>query len=200
MTTPNHSNQSSFPDRAGQAGRADQPPRVIVVTGVMAAGKSTVAQLLAERLERSVHLRGDSFRRMIVSGAAPITPQGGGAMISELALRYRISSMVADTYADAGYTVVVQDIIGGPDLPAYTSLVRSRPLSVVVLAPRPEVVARREAGRPKSGYVDGWNVEDLDAAFRRETPRVGLWLDTSDQTPDETVTEILKRLPEADVR
>jgi chloramphenicol 3-O-phosphotransferase len=197
MTTPNHSNQSSFPGRAGQA---DQPPRVIVVTGVMAAGKSTVAQLLAERLERSVHLRGDSFRRMIVSGAAPITPQGGGAMISELALRYRISSMVADTYADAGYTVVVQDIIGGPDLPAYTSLVRSRPLSVVVLAPRPEAVARREAGRPKSGYVDGWNVEDLDAAFRRETPRVGLWLDTSDQTPDETATEILKRLPEADVR
>lgn len=193
MTTPNHSRQSSLPTRA------DRPPRVIVVTGVMAAGKSTVAQLLAERLERSVHLRGDSFRRMIVSGAAPITPQGGGAMIAELALRYRISSMVADTYADAGYTVVVQDIIGGPDLPAYVSSVRSRPLSVVVLAPRPEVVARREAGRPKSGYVDGWTVGDLDAAFRRETPRLGLWLDTSEQTPDETVTEILKRLPESRV-
>jgi chloramphenicol 3-O-phosphotransferase len=197
MTTPTHFNQSSFPGRADQA---DQPPRVIVVTGVMAAGKSTVAQLLAERLERSVHLRGDSFRRMIVSGAAPITPQGGGAMIDELALRYRISSMVADTYADAGYTVVVQDIIGGPDLPAYVSSIRSRPLSVAVLVPRPDVVARREAGRPKSGYVDGWTVEDLDAAFRRETPRIGLWLDTSDQTPDETVTEILKRLPEAEVR
>lgn len=193
MTTPNHSRQSSLPTRA------DRPPRVIVVTGVMAAGKSTVAQLLAERLERSVHLRGDSFRRMIVSGAAPITPQGGGAMIAELALRYRISSMVADTYADAGYTVVVQDIIGGPDLPAYVSSVRSRPLSVVVLAPRPEVVARREAGRPKSGYVDGWTVGDLDAAFRRETPRLGLWLDTSEQTPDETVTEILKRLPKSRV-
>ena len=43
---------------------------VIVVTGIQAAGKSTIAQALAERLERSVHLRGDVFRRMIVSGRA----------------------------------------------------------------------------------------------------------------------------------
>jgi dephospho-CoA kinase len=38
-------------------------PRLILVTGIMAAGKSTVAQLLAERLApQSVHLRGDVFR------------------------------------------------------------------------------------------------------------------------------------------
>ena len=38
---------------------------IIVITGVMAAGKSTVAQLLAESLDESVHLRGDIFRRLI---------------------------------------------------------------------------------------------------------------------------------------
>jgi dephospho-CoA kinase len=41
---------------------------IIAVTGAMAAGKSTVAQLIAERLPRAVHVRGDVFRRMIVSG------------------------------------------------------------------------------------------------------------------------------------
>src|ERR1700691_5532895 len=40
---------------------------VLVVTGIQAAGKSTVAQLLAQQLPRSVHLRGDTFRRMIVA-------------------------------------------------------------------------------------------------------------------------------------
>jgi adenylylsulfate kinase-like enzyme len=46
--------------------------RVVLVTGVMAAGKSTVAQLLAERFERSAKLRGYRFRPMIVRGnAAP---------------------------------------------------------------------------------------------------------------------------------
>ncbi|MFI4875099.1 MAG: DUF1559 domain-containing protein, partial [Blastopirellula sp. JB062] len=48
-----------------------------VQTGIMAAGKSTVAQRLAERLPldqfpRSVHLRGDLFRRLIVNGRADL--------------------------------------------------------------------------------------------------------------------------------
>jgi predicted kinase len=47
-------------------------PRIVLITGNMAAGKSSVAQALAERLPRSVHLRGDAFRRMIVNGRAEI--------------------------------------------------------------------------------------------------------------------------------
>ncbi|MBZ9650262.1 hypothetical protein K9B33_22275 [Sphingobium sp. 3R8] len=37
--------------------------RLIILTGAMAAGKSTVAQGVAERLTRSVHLRGTCFAR-----------------------------------------------------------------------------------------------------------------------------------------
>ena len=48
--------------------------RVIVITGAMAAGKSTVAELLARRLPRSVHIHGDIFRTMIVNGRADMTP------------------------------------------------------------------------------------------------------------------------------
>lgn len=33
----------------------------------MASGESTVAQALAERLPRAAHVRGDLFRRMIVT-------------------------------------------------------------------------------------------------------------------------------------
>ncbi|MER7129260.1 hypothetical protein [Streptosporangium saharense] len=33
----------------------------------------------------------------------------------------------------------------------------------------------------------------LDAVLRERTPRLGLWLDTSEQTPEETVEEILAR-------
>lgn len=46
---------------------------IVLITGAMASGKSTVAQALAERLPRSVHLRGDVFRRMIVNGRAEMT-------------------------------------------------------------------------------------------------------------------------------
>jgi cytidylate kinase len=174
----------------------DERPRVFVVTGIMVAGKSTVAQALAERFTRSVHVRGDVFRRMIVSSSAPITPSGGEAMDAELRLRYRLSAMVTEEYARAGYTVVVQDVILGADLATYVGMITHRPLSVVVLAPRPEVVARREATRPKKGYID-WTVEALDASLRKETPRLGLWLDTSDQTPEQTVTRSWLAFPRA---
>ena len=50
-----------------------EEPGIILITGNMASGKSSVAQALAERLPKSVHLRGDVFRRMIVSGQAPMT-------------------------------------------------------------------------------------------------------------------------------
>ncbi|HEY8458403.1 MAG TPA: AAA family ATPase [Actinopolymorphaceae bacterium] len=171
-------------------------PQVLLITGIMASGKSTVAQRVAERLDRSVHVRGDVFRRMIVTGNAAITPEGSEEMDAELRLRYRLSAMVADEYAKAGYTVIVQDIILGQYLAAYPKHVSTRPFGAVVLAPRPEVVVRREAERPKTGYAGGWTVENLDDQLRRNTPRLGLWLDNSDQTPDETADEILARLGE----
>jgi cytidylate kinase len=162
---------------------------VIVITGIMAAGKSTVAQMLAERLPRSVHVRGDLFRRMIVSGRAQPTPAGSAEEESQLTLRYRLSAQAADSYAAAGFTAVVQDVILGDHLTAYARMIRTRPCHIVVLAPRPEVVAAREAGRPKIGYGD-WTVGSLHEALEG-TPRIGLWLDTSDQSPAETVEAIM---------
>ncbi|MCW6010569.1 AAA family ATPase [Micromonospora sp. CPCC 205371] len=169
---------------------------VIVVTGVMAAGKSTVAQGLAERLPRAAHVRGDVFRRMIVSGREEISPDSGARAVAQLELRYRLATQVADGYAEAGFTAVLQDIVLGPELPRYVDMISTRPRYLVVLAPRPDVVAEREAGRGKKGYGD-WTVSALDSALRGGTPRLGLWLDNSSQTPEQTVAEILSRLPEA---
>ena len=170
------------------------PPAVLLITGIQAAGKSTVAQLVAEQLERSVHLRGDMFRRMIVTGRADMTPDPGPEPIRQLRLRYQLTASVADQYCRAGFTVVAQDIILGEHLTEMVRWIRSRPLLVVVLAPSPAAVTAREAGRAKTAYGD-YTVAGLDAALRRDTPRIGLWLDTTDQTPRQTAAEILRRAP-----
>ncbi|MET8690159.1 AAA family ATPase [Streptomyces sp. NPDC004732] len=171
---------------------------VLVVTGIMASGKSTVAQALAERLPKAVHVRGDAFRRMIVSGGVPYEGVPGGAGEAQLRLRYRLSASTADAYADAGFTAVVQDVILGEELKTYVDLVRTRPAYVVVLAPRPEAVAAREDARGKTGY-GAWTVEDLDAILRERTPRLGLWLDSTELTVEEAVDAILAGLDEARV-
>ena len=138
---------------------------MVLITGVMAAGKSTVAQLLAERFDRSAHLRGDRFRRMIVRGsAAPNTDD----FERELRLRYSLAAQSADGYADAGYTVVWQDCVIGEVLGEIPTMVKSRPLDIFVLAPRPEVVDWRDANRHKRGYDGDWSVGQLDRVLRRD--------------------------------
>ena len=85
---------------------------MIVVSGIMAAGKSSVSQMLAERFQYGVHLRGDVFRRMIVSGQASMADDVLEAQ-RQLQLRYRLACKAADEYANAGFTVVLQDVVIG---------------------------------------------------------------------------------------
>ncbi|MEU4572677.1 AAA family ATPase [Nonomuraea sp. ATR24] len=169
-----------------------------LITGISASGKSTVAQALAERLPKAAHVRGDAFRRMVVSGGVGMTPDQPEEAVRQLRLRYRIAAAAADLYAGEGFTAVVQDVVLGADLKLFAGLIRTRPLHVVVLAPSAAVVERRERERAKTGY-GAWTVAELDAALRRDTPRLGLWLDTSAQTPAQTVDEILARAAEARV-
>jgi predicted kinase len=176
---------------------SDTPAGIIAITGIMAAGKSTVAQALAERLPRSVHLRGDSFRRMIVNGQASMEPPLSAEAEAQLRLRYELAAMCAGQYHAAGFTVVYQDIILGPILADVANLLRqTAPTAMIVLTPSPDVVQAREAGRSKTGYA-GWTPEDLHTGLHATTPRLGLWLDTSTYTVNETVDTILARLGEA---
>jgi chloramphenicol 3-O-phosphotransferase len=168
------------------------PQAIILITGIQAAGKSTIAQMLAERLPRSVHVRGDLFRRMVISGRADMTPEPSKEAIRQLRLRYRLTAATCDEYFREGFTVIAQDVILGEDLTEMVERIQQRPLLVVVLAPRPEAIAAREAARGKSAY-NQWTIDLLDNSLQNETPRIGLWLDTSDQTPDDTVDEILTR-------
>jgi AAA domain len=176
------------------------PSPLWLITGIQAAGKSTIAELLARRYPRGVHVRGDVFRRMVVSGRAGMTPEPSTEALTQLGLRYMLGARTADAYAAAGFAVAYQDVILGPLLDTVVQMVASRPLRVVVLAPRPEVVAAREAARVKSAYGgDGFSVARLDAVLRHSTPHLGLWLDNSDLTPDQTVDHLLARESEATI-
>jgi hypothetical protein len=180
-------------------GERYEPSVGFVITGVMAAGKSTVAELLAKRFARGVHVRGDVFRKMIVSGRDPIAPTLGAEALRQLDLRQRLAVGVANDYWSDDFTVVVQDIYAGAALTNVVERLEISPLYVVVLTPRPDVVAERERSREKSGYGE-WDIEAFCTSFVEATPRLGLWLDTSELTPEQTVDEILLLRHDARVR
>jgi len=169
---------------------------VFLVTGPSAAGKSTVGRLLAERLTPGAYLEGDFFRRSIVAGRLEMTPDASREALAQLRLRYRLAADSAAAYFDEGFNVVLEDVAAGPFLPEYVERIRSRPLHVVVLIPSVEAVAEREASREGVGY-HSFSVGQLHEGFVKETPRIGLWLDSSEQTPQQTVDEILARSDEA---
>ena len=101
--------------------------RLFLVTGIPAAGKSTVGHALARRFERGVCVDGDDIRKVVVSGAD----------------------------------------------------------------------ATRSNWRAYDG--EAWDVDELRRGLVEQTPRVGLWLDNSSQSVEETVDHILERLRESAV-
>ncbi|MEG4939306.1 AAA family ATPase [Microcoleus sp. F4-D5] len=173
---------------------ANHQPQIIMITGNMAAGKSTAAQSLAERLPKSVHLRGDIFRRMIVNGQAEMALNLSAEAYQQLQLRYHLAAMAARQYLQAGFTVVYQDIIIGSALSEVVAAFHDVPLSAIVLCPQAEVVAARDAARSKTGYANETMVYAFDRILRTETPRLGYWLDSTHLTVQETVDRILANL------
>ncbi len=167
---------------------------VWLVIGIQASGKSTVADLLARRFDRGVHVQGGQFYRWAVRGWVHHDDEDQSEARRHLDLRYRLSAMVAGEYCAAGFTTVVQDNIYGADVLAWLEAVRARPRHLVVLRPSLEAVARREAERTsmtgKIAYrTGGVTVAELDTHLAA-TPRIGLWLDTSEMSPKDVVDVI----------
>ena len=165
---------------------------IYVITGVMASGKSTVAEALARSVKKGVHLRGDVFRKMIVSGREEMCECPSKEALEQLDMRYQITAKVALEYYNHGFTVVVQDNYLGEKINYFIELLKSYPVYVIVLNPDISAITQRELKRGKKGYV-GFTVESLNKMFLSETPKIGLWLDTTEMTVEETVNEIIKR-------
>lgn len=157
-----------------------------------------MARLLAARYPRSAHLEGDVVDHdLIVNGFVP--PQGPPPeeANAQLLLRRRNICLLADSFAADGFVPVIDDVVISPGvLDTYLSLLVTRPFALVVLAPDVATVQRRDAGRHKQVF-DIWG--HLDAELRTHMPRVGLWLDTTALTPEETVDRIEKNLDAATI-
>ena len=166
-------------------------PTLFVVSGTQGAGKSTVAQILARRFDPGAWVSADLLQKMIVSGGR--WPEGAamsGTAKRQLWLRLRHACLLGQSFVANGITAVVDDIVIGSGLDELLDHLAGERFVFVMLTPRLEVVRERERGRGTALW-EQW--EWLDDEIRTKTRRIGLWLDTSEQTPEQTVDEIVAR-------
>lgn len=135
------------------------------------------------------------MQRLIVSGlvwpeAREMTPEAE----TQLRLRLHNACLLARSFAEAGFDAVVDDIIIGDRVDHLLEELRGTAFHLVTLVPDFELLIERwrAIGSP---YIEAWGW--MDEEIRVHTRRLGLWLDTTVDTPDEVVDQILARIDEA---
>jgi chloramphenicol 3-O-phosphotransferase len=132
---------------------------VLLLTGAPAAGKTTVARLLADRLARSAMVDVDAVRAMVRRGHVAAWYRGEGTAQHRLGVRN--AGLLARNFVEAGYTVVIADLVTEETLPRYRAGLAGLPVRLVRLLPTLEEAQRRN--RDRGLWVQPDRVEALYA-------------------------------------
>ena len=105
------------------------------MTGPPGAGKTTAARLVADALPRSVHLHADDFWDYIRSGRIPPhLPES--KQQNELVMRVVAEAAVG--YAEGGFDVVVDGIVGPWFIGVFRTLTAEHDLALHYFVVRPD--------------------------------------------------------------
>jgi cytidylate kinase len=124
---------------------------LLIVTGPPGAGKSTVAQALAERFDPSVLVEGDAFYGFLRRGA--IAPWLSEAH-SQNTVVTRAAAAAAGRYAAGGLTTVYDGVVGPWFLADFTAATGLDRVDYVVLLPSVEHCLTRVTTRHGHGFTD----------------------------------------------
>ncbi|MEX2224966.1 MAG: AAA family ATPase [Dehalococcoidia bacterium] len=164
--------------------------QIVIVSGPPASGKSTVCEALCERYDRTVHLETDDAYGWIRMGF--VRPWHTDSSRQNMMVS-RAAARAATAFAQEGYAVFIDGVIGPAHLPVYLEELEKAgvPVHFALLLPALDVAVRRAAQREK-------RITGAEEMFRRVYPMfsdapnfAGCTIDTSDMTPMQTADRVM---------
>jgi len=173
---------------------AAKAPGILILNGTPGSGKTTIARMIAKQCPKGTHINGDEIHNLVLGGR--IHPPGKLAdkdeVIRQLKLREKNIALLVDNFFESGFFPIVDNYMSNWErLGHLLSNITSRPIAMVVLNPPVEISFKRDVSRPekKAAHLYQESYREL----QNELSGIGLWLDTSDMTPEQTAEEVRLR-------
>ncbi|MEI7718678.1 MAG: AAA family ATPase [archaeon] len=173
-------------------------PNIVILTGPPGAGKSTINEILANRVPNSALVSCDTLRHMIKNGYAD---RKSNEWENQLLLGLKNTVLLSKSFYDNGFNVFLDDIICSKEgVDDYLSALKGYNLKIFVLLPNKEVVAKRDLERGEFAMKE--RALELHKKFEEfsKTEKRVVVIDSSNQTPEETAQIIeneLKIIPKS---
>lgn len=158
--------------------------QLVILSGPPNAGKSSTADALCQRYDRMLHVEVNTLRNFLRMGRLrPWDDSPDGCRQRDLLIESACD--MARRFLDAGYGVIIDDVIADDDLPRYRRALAGteHELHFVVLLPALDVVLRRERERPTEWHRGG----HLETVYQRFAG----WREVATIDPDDLAPELV---------
>jgi adenylate kinase family enzyme len=162
-------------------------PKIVVITGPPASGKSTLTVKLAENSKKGVAINVDEMRHMIKGGyIAPWKKSAQAQKQKELAIKN--TCLIAKNFYKTGFDIFIDDVITSKkEVNIYKKLLPTK-FELFLILPKKEVLLKRDSARTERM---GKRAEELHDIFDSIKSKYN-WtiIDSSNLSIEETITKI----------